>query len=319
MKSKTKYNLTDEEIKLIFKNNINDIKPLKSGMFNAVYDVSVGNKNYVLKVAPKYNQKVMTYEKDMLKTELYWYDKISKNTNVKTPKIYFSSFDISNNAINTNYFVMEKIDGLERSKAKLTSSQKLEMSSKIIAQFHNVKNDKFGYIQNKLYSNWYTAFRSMVENIIIDAEKMGKNTKNGKKLLEFVDKYKSILQMCECTMVNYDLWDSNIICNNDKFTVIDPERTFWGDPVFDFICVDNFTKPLKAKKNSIDIYNTISDVKIKINNETEIRYAFAQGYMALIGEVEKYYRFSPLSKGWMFDTLMSNTLYRFAFKVLENG
>lgn len=321
MKSKTKYNLTDSEIRQIFKNNnienITEIKALGNGMFNAVYNICTPNKEYVLKVAPKHNQNVMTYEKDMLKTELYWYDKINQNTNISTPTIYFSSIN-NDNTINANYFVMEKINGVERSKVKLISNQKDKMSAQIIGEFHNVKNDKYGYIQNTLHDNWYDAFRSMVENTIIDAEKMGKKTKNGEKLLKYIDEYKSILQNCECTMVNYDLWDANIICNKNKFTVIDPERTFWGDPIFDFICIDSFTKPLITKKQSIDMHNSISDVKIEINRESKIRYAFAQGYMALIMEVERYYRFSPLSEGWLFDTLASNSTYKQAFKVLEN-
>ena len=123
--------------------------------------------------------------------------------------------------------------------------------------------------------------------------------------------------------MNYDLWDANIICKNTAdgeplFSIIDPERSMWGDPVFDFICLENFTAPLEKKSKSIEYYNRLSDVKIEINRETKIRYAFAQGLMALIQETEKYYRFRPVDKGWIIDTLSANVMYKSAFKVLSD-
>lgn len=321
MKSKTKYNLSDNQIIRIFKENnienIIEIKPLNEGMFNSVYNIRTENKEYVLKIAPKKSQKVMTYEKNMLQSELFWYDVINKNTNIYTPKIYFSS-QKNNNIIESDYFVMEKINGLQRNKAKLSTKKKLEMTAKIIAEFHNVKNDKYGYIQNELYDNWYDALSNMIINIINDAKEVGKFTEKGEKLLKYANKYKNILKKSECTMVNYDLWDANMICSDNKVTVIDPERTFWGDPVFDFICAEGFTKPLSTKTQTIDIHNSMSDIKIEINRESEIRYAFAQGYMALIQEVERYYRFTRLSEGWIFDKFCSDLLYKSAFKILEN-
>ncbi len=321
MKSKTKYNLSENEIKQIFQSNnitnIIEIKPLGNGMFNAVYNVATQNREYVLKVAPKQSQKVMTYETDMLQAELYWYDMINKKTDVATPKIFFSA-PKNNNIIDADYFAMEKINGCHRNKAKLSPKQKLETTVEILAEFHNVKNTEYGYIQNRLYDNWYEALSSMIINIINDTEKTGKTTANGEKLLKYVELYKDILKSCECTMVNYDLWDTNLIYDGNKFTVIDPERTFWGDPVFDFMCVQGFTKPLSSKKQAIDLYNLKSYTEITINRESEIRYAFAQGYMALIQEIEKYYRFAPLSEGWLFDNLSSKILYKLAFKVLEN-
>ena len=92
----------------------------------------------------------------------------------------------------------------------------------------------------------------------------------------------------------------------------------WGDPIFDFICLEGFLTPIERKEKSVEYHNRISEVKIEINRESKIRYAFAQGLMALIQEVEKYYRFKPLDTGWFVDVTSSNMLYRRAFKVLEN-
>ena len=53
--------------------------------------------------------------------------------------------------------------------------------------------------------------------------------------------------------------------------------------------------------------------------ETRLRYAFAQGLLALIQEVEKYYRFTPLSQGWMVDIGGASLAYKAAFSTLRRG
>jgi len=177
--------------------------------------------------------------------------------------------------------------------------------------------------ENGLYGDWYTALVSMIENLLNDSANIGKPTKRGKELLSLVHKYKSVLEKAPCTMVNYDLWDSNIICGksgngNTEFTLIDPERSIWGDPVLDFLCLENFFAPISEKKKSVEYHNRLCPVKIELNRETAIRYAFAQGLMALIQEAEKFYRFSHFGQGWALDIISSNTLYRKTFEVLKN-
>lgn len=83
MKSKTKTLLTDAQIREILnragiKGDFT-AKPLGAGMFNSVYEITACGKSYVLKTAPSNAIKVMTYEKNMLSSELFWYkEKINK-------------------------------------------------------------------------------------------------------------------------------------------------------------------------------------------------------------------------------------------------
>jgi hypothetical protein len=46
-------------------------------------------------------------------------------------------------------------------------------------QAHEINPDRFGYIQPGLYDCWYDALHSMVENLLTDAEKKKKRSKNG--------------------------------------------------------------------------------------------------------------------------------------------
>lgn len=325
MISKTKFVISDNKIRKIFSKhgieNIKSISPLGAGEYNAVFEI-IADKSYVLKLTPDSCTAVLTYENKMMSSEVYWYEQIRKNTDIRVPEVYFT--DYSKSIIPTEYFIMEKLEGEQRNPIKLGVETVRESTVLMLAQIHKIKNDKYGYIQNRLYDNWYDALCSMINNLLDDAKKVGKRSKNGEKLLTYAHKYKDILRNVECTMVNYDLWDANVICieKNDgitEFCCIDPERSFWGDRIFDFICVDNnpfFS--LGSKKQAIEIYNKVIDKPIEINRENEIRYAFAQGLMGMIQEIEKYYRYTPRHFGWWRNVFSYTAIYKAAFKVLKN-
>ncbi len=325
MKSRTKYELDDKTVKGLFEKaglgKAIETAPLGLGMFNSAYGiVSDTGEEYVMKIAPKNDLPVMTYEKDMLKTELYWYGVLAENTDIALPKIYFEDFSCKD--IHANWFLMEKVSGVHRNKFETDAAEKNKISVEMICKMHKIKNGKFGYIQNTLYENWYEAYRSIVMALVDDAQRMGKHCKNGERLIPYIDQYKEILAKAECTLVNFDLWDTNLLCENRGgkivFTLIDPERSFWGDPIFDFICLGGFFDTLDKKKEYIELYNSYADVEVELNRESKIRYAFAQALMALIQEVERYYRFPIFSEGWMLNTFAYKKGFKVAFEALEN-
>lgn len=325
MVSRTKYLLSDSTIKSMFKKagieGITKIAPLGAGEFNAVYEITA-DKAYVLKIAPNQNTPVMTYEKDMMQTEVYWYDIIRNNTDIRVPEVYYTDF--SKTLIPSDWFIMEKLEGKQRNEISIDKTEIEKKTAQMVAQIHKIKNDEYGYIQNQLYDNWYDALTNMIKNLLLDAQRMHKKSKRGEKLLAYAEKYKSILMSVPCCMVNYDIWDPNVICryneNNEiEFQWIDPERSFWGDRIFDFMCLGNIIGLMKDKESSIKYYNEVSDIPVELNKETSIRFAFAMGLMALIQDVEKYYRYSPRHFGWWRNIVGSKFYYTRAFGVLKNG
>ena len=185
-----------------------------------------------------------------------------------------------------------------------------------------MSNDKFGYLQNELYDNWYLALKSMIENLIQDIERTGRHTKRGKKLLIYAEKYKDILKNVPASMVNCDLWYGNILCvkNEDslKLIIIDPERTFWGDCMFDFANLE-FAKMLDKKETTLSAYNKIAKTTVNCSKEEMIRFAFGIGYLALVQEAEKYYRYTPHHFGWWRNVFSCLFLYKNSFKILGRG
>lgn len=218
---------------------------------------------------------------------------------------------------------MEKVDGKTLDKAEL-SDEKMKKArveiAKMFSELHEIKTEKFGYIQNGLYDNWYLALKNIFQNLIFDCERVGKTTKRGKRALKLIDEYKNILEAVSGTMINYDLWDVNIICKSEngetKLYWIDPERSFFGDPIFDFICLE-FTVPFSKKTESKKAYNKFSREKVGNTREEKIRFAFADLLMGLIQETEKYYRYTPKNYGWWRNVLSSAMVYKRGFEVLE--
>ena len=81
IKSKTKYNATNEEIVRIFAANhmphIRTVETLGNGEFNAAFQVCTEENNeYVVKIAPPCDSKVLTYEKNMMESEVFWYEQM---------------------------------------------------------------------------------------------------------------------------------------------------------------------------------------------------------------------------------------------------
>lgn len=327
MISRTKPELTKAQVQDMFDaaclGKVASFNKLGDGEYNAVYDVITDMGNYVLKVSPLDKTGILTYEQDMMRGEVFWYAQIRTHTNVKVPYVYYKDF--SHTVFPSDYFIMERMEGEQLNNADLTDDEKAwctEEIARIIAKFHKVQNNEYGYLQNQLYENWYLALKNMTLNLINDTKRAGHKTRRGEKLLRYIDEYKYILEDVPCSMVNLDMWYGNILCikNNNKLDliVIDPERTIWGDAIFDFVNLE-FDKMLDKKTKSIKAYNEIAKTKVNCTKEEMIRFAFGIGYLALVQEAEKYYRYTPHHYGWWRNVASCKFLYSNAFRILKHG
>jgi aminoglycoside phosphotransferase (APT) family kinase protein len=323
--SKTKYEASEAEIKELFSShklgNVLDIAVLGNGEFNAAYKVTCDNGlTCVLKIAPPTDAKVLSYEKNMMESEVFWYSQMHEKTDILCPEIYVSDF--SGKIIKSSCFIMEMMAGkplwevgFSDKEYEAVQRQKICMLTKI----HKIANDGFGYIQTGLNASWYEALKNMAIRLIDDCKNLGHETPDGERFVQLIDKHKKLLETVPCRMVNFDLWDSNILYNKEtgKICWIDPERGFWGDPVADFITLGPGQKaPLSAKQKELDIYNELATEKILLTKETEIRYALAVCYLALIEEVEKYVRYEPDNPTYIRNTVDAREMYDMAFGIL---
>lgn len=325
MVSRTKPELRIYEIQKMFDaaelGRVLSAEKLGDGEYNGVYGVKTDMGDYVLKVSPLDKTGILKYEQDMMRGEVFWYAQLRAHTKIKVPYVYYKDF--SHTVFQSDFFIMEKMEGEQLNNAKLSPAEKLwceEELAGLAAQMHKVTNDKYGYIQNRLYDNWYQALKSMTENLIADAKRADKKSKNGVRLLGYIEKYREILMKVPCSMVNFDLWYGNILCvrkeKGIELIFIDPERTFWGDPLFEFVNLDS-AHTLSKKTRTLNAYNSVAKTKINCTREEEIRYALGLAYAGLIMETEKYYRYTVRHYGWWRNVMSSHFLYKRAFKILK--
>lgn len=295
-------------------------EPLGAGEFNTVLAVKTNDGNaYALKVAPSEDADVQLYEKGMMRSEVHFYSLMREHTDISVPDVLYADF--SHELLPADWFVMTLIKGRHPSGEKGEEATALaEELARMAASMHKVKGEEFGYIQRGLRPSWHEAVRAMTEDLLRDAEKKGVRSRRGEKLLRLIDKHAGTLNKAECRMVNYDIWMPNIIvqetAEGKKFWWIDPERSFWGDPVADFVCLE-FFKPFRKKTLSARAYNERADVPVTLSREEEIRWGVMMAYMGLLQEVEKHYRYTPLMFGWWRNVISSALFYRAGFKALK--
>lgn len=325
MVSNTKYALSFETVCRLFAHagigDVQSVRPLGAGEYNAVYEVLCGGKPYVLKVAPKDGTPVMTYEKNMMSSEVFWYTQMRAHTSIRVPNVYFSDF--SRSLIDADWFIMEKLPGQTKDTFRMTADERVQVQKQLasmVAELHAISSEKAGYLQNGLYDNWYLALHAAVQNLIRDAAAAGKKTRRGEKLLKYIENNRSMLETVHCTMVNFDIWDPNILCTRENGTIqlawIDPERSFWGDPILDFVCLET-GKLLEKKQLSVQAYNAVSKQPVTCSLDEKRRLALGHGLIALVMEVEKYYRYTPRHFGWWRNVLGAGFYYKLAFRVLK--
>ncbi|MCC8023547.1 MAG: aminoglycoside phosphotransferase family protein [Clostridiales bacterium] len=327
MRSRTKYPLDHAMITQLFReagiSGVADIAPLGAGEYNAVFSARAQGREYVLKVAPARDVPVLTHERGMMAAEVFWYRQMRENTSIRVPQVFAQDF--GRKLIPADYFIMEKLTGKQMDQMDFTKEEKAQTNAvlaRMAAQIHQIRNDRFGFIQNGLHEDWYQAIRSIVSNLLKDCAAQGKRSRRGEKLLGYIDQKRTVLERAECCMVNTDIWAPNIICTRRdggvEYAWIDPERSFWGDRMLDFLCLE-MMKPLGEKKDSLAAYNAAAETPVLDTAENRIRYAVGQGYMGLVMEVEKYYRYTPSHFGWWRNVFASAWYFREAFKVLGHG
>ena len=324
MISRTKYTLDEASIQNLFEqagiSGVTSVAPLGDGEFNAVYLIHAGGRDYVLKVAPRDSAPVMAYEHNMMQSEVAWYDVLRQHTSIRVPEVYAADF--SRRLLPVPYFIMEYMPGEPLNKAALTAEERAQvdrMLPAMAAQLHAIRSDRFGYPQNGLFGSWYDAIRAFVCQTLDDCARKKRRSRRGERLLKLIERHRAVLEAVEGCMVNFDIWPANIIVQKGESGIqlawIDPERSFWGDRMLDFVCFA-FHQPLANKAAVLAAYNAAAEAPVAPTREELIRYAIGQGYLALIMETEKYYRYSITNYGWWRNVTACKLLYRAAFAAL---
>lgn len=247
IKSSTKNRKSNEEIiKMIQKGlgNINVIKieELTEGFFNIAYLIEVEDgKNFILKIAPQPDTLIMTYEKNIMYSEVTSMKMASELTDCPVAKIIY--YDNSHTICDSDYFIMEKLEGKSFNSIMNTLSEadkdKINYESGMYnKQLNSMCGERFGYFgqPSKQGENWFTVFKSMVQDAIDDAKRLDIDLKvSGEYIMELLDRDKSYFEEVKIPkFVHWDLWAGNIFVSDGKITgIIDFERCLWADELME--------------------------------------------------------------------------------------
>lgn len=326
--SKVKRSITETEIKKIFSRHcpgeIVSYKALTGGTFNSVYKIETDQKKaYIIKIAPDNDMDVLTYEKDIISSELRFFELTEKAETVRFPKIYGYNTDES---YPYKYIIMEFIEGEMLNKAKLSSEERSAVMHKLgqaMAEIHSLSIESgFGYMQQPPFESFKTAYRSMTENVIKDGLKVTGSLPYLKRIRATIEKHADEFDVIDkSTLVHFDLWPGNLIVKDGElYSIIDCERCMIGDPMGELISLDYMAPIEKAvPKELIKGYNEKCDdgQKITFNKNQTVRFYLMRLYLGLIVYTETYYRCGRYSPEFIGRLAFGRIVIRNALTQLE--
>ena len=250
MESKTKTEipnaLIEEMVRAQFGSalKVRGIQPLTAGWFNASYAISFqgAHPDLVLRVAPDPALRLLCYEKDMMRAEIKVYELIQQ-LDVPTPQVL--GYDVERKIINRDYMFLARLSGRPLNEVSDSLSQEnndaLQYELGVYtARMQALQGPCFGYIggQPEQAASWRQAFLNMVFALLDDGVELEAQLPLAYQQIRtmFTDLAYALDEIQQPSLVHWDLWPVNVFVVADDSghysieSIIDWERTFWGDP-----------------------------------------------------------------------------------------
>ncbi|UCG01334.1 MAG: aminoglycoside phosphotransferase family protein [Candidatus Heimdallarchaeota archaeon] len=302
MKSKSKKPLTLTEIQQIIESsfsttNLGSIIELTDGRFNTAYSIELPDlgQEVVMKVAPLSEIKILTYEKNIMKTEVQVYKILKEKTEVPVPEIL--SYNFKHDIINRDYLIMEKLKGIpwDKIESNLSHEQNDQLKYKTgiyAAQINSVIGNHFGYFTDKKKSynkSWKNTFVNMIKNVLDDGIELNAEIpRSSKHIMRLVENKAKLLDDVKVPqLVHWDLWEGNIFIIEQEQGyysiegIIDCERALWGDPLIEY-------EFMHAPSNQAFLkgFETETNEKFEFTDNLEQRRHLYNVYLFLIMVIE---------------------------------
>jgi aminoglycoside phosphotransferase (APT) family kinase protein len=244
-----------------------------------------------LKIAPPVDAEVMTYEKNIMATEVASMRLVRENPAIPVPEIYF--FDTSGDVCDSDYFFMEKLTGDNYEHIKKSLSPKLQAQidrqiGRIVREINGFAGNYFGYDGNSNLrgTTWKEAFIKIIDSVLEDGRK--KSADFGYTIDEIrtaILKHAPSLEAVTTPhLVHWDAWDLNFFVKDGKITgILDFERALWADPL------------MEAQFRMLAFVPGVSESmrgygKTTFTHEEDERCHLYTLYLALVMKTECYFR-----------------------------
>jgi aminoglycoside phosphotransferase (APT) family kinase protein len=218
------------------------LEELTEGFFNVAYGILLTDgSEVILKIAPSGDSAVMTYEMNIMFSEVDSMKKVAEDTDVPVAEIIY--YDNSHIICDSDYFFMKKLKGksFNACMESMTQEQKdtiFRQMGGYTASINRVKGNKFGYYgqPDKQGEHWFPVFRDMLCDTYNDADRMNIDIKVPKDtLLSLLDRDREVFEQVKVpSLVHWDIWAGNVFIDEDRVTgLIDFERCLWADELME--------------------------------------------------------------------------------------
>ncbi|ROP37550.1 fructosamine-3-kinase [Saccharothrix texasensis] len=210
---------------------------LTEGMFNTAYRLTAADgRETVLKVAPPADVPLLTYERDLMRTEALAF-RLMAARGLPVPEVLLHEDGL---------LLMTALTGEPWSSARpgLTDAEHGALRRElgvIVRELHGITGDAYGYVQGPNGATWREAFTKMVDAVLADADRFGVELPDVRPAFEA--RAHLLDEVTEPVLVHFDLWEANIfLADGHVEGIIDPERALFGDPLAEFATVALFTE-----------------------------------------------------------------------------
>lgn len=268
------------------------LSELKEGWFNVAYCVRLSDgREIILKIAPPPDAEVLTYERNIMATEVASMRRVAQNPAIPVPEIFY--FDSTRDLCDSDYFFMEKLSGENYGLARASISPETqarldEQMGAIVRAINGFTGAYYGYDGNPdlRAATWKEAFLKICDSVLEDGCR--KNAEYGDfsvaEIRAAIIKHSASLeQVTTPQMVHWDAWDPNFFVKDGAVTgLLDFERVLWGDPLMESLFRPQFIEGVNHQMRGYG--------KTSFTPDEEQRCHLYTLHLGLVAKTEDYYR-----------------------------
>lgn len=229
--------------------DLTGVEPLTGGMFATTYRVDLADGTRVVaKTAPPDDGQLLTHERDLIRSEAIVYRLAEPHPDLLMPRVLLTDF--SRTELPGDVVVASHARGVPADQGpELTAATRATRRRRLgalMGRLHTLHGDRFGYIEPGTPlrgATWPEAFGRMVEALLADARRWEVDVAADRVRAALATHADALATVEHPSLVHADLWPGNLFVDPDSgelTAVIDPERGFWGDPLFDLVGADPY-------------------------------------------------------------------------------
>lgn len=223
---------------------------LTGGMFATTYRVGLADGSRVIvKTAPATEAGLLTYEHDLLRTEAEVYALCGDRPDLLMPRVLH--VDLTRTHLPGDALVVTHQPGTPwtetgwgRPDEDPRAARAQRECGAFFARLHAVRGDAFGYpnVPALRDATWRGTCTLVLESLLSDAVRWGVALPVDAIRAGWDRHAEALERVTEPRLVHADLWPGNVFVEPDGAVVgvIDTERAFWGDPLWDLVGADAY-------------------------------------------------------------------------------